>query len=172
MKQWNMLTLVGKDQKGIVARISTALFDAGANLGEASMMRLGGNFTIMLMVKSDQNLTVLCEAVKPVVDSLNLTYHFQEIDAELYSHQVPDTRIVVYGADHSGIVAKVTSALLETGFNILDLESDLAGTEEKPIYIMQIEGISDMDIPDIEAALSDLKQQVRIDVYAIETLIG
>ena len=53
MKHWYMLTLVGKDRSGIVAHISAALFDGGCNLGEASMIRLGGNFTIMMMVEFD-----------------------------------------------------------------------------------------------------------------------
>ena len=51
MKSWYMLTLVGKDRSGIVAEVSQALFDAGGNLGEASMARLGGNFTVMIMLQ-------------------------------------------------------------------------------------------------------------------------
>ena len=50
MENWLMLTLVGKDLPGIVAKISQAVFDLSGNLGETSMTRLGGNFTIMLMV--------------------------------------------------------------------------------------------------------------------------
>ena len=50
MENWLMLTLVGKDLPEIVAKISQALFDLSGNLGETSMTRLGGNFTIMLMV--------------------------------------------------------------------------------------------------------------------------
>jgi len=59
MSQWFMITLVGKDQVGIVAKITTALYEYKCNLGEASMLRLGGNFTIMLMVNysgTSQNL--------------------------------------------------------------------------------------------------------------------
>ena len=48
MKQWFMLTVIGSDQAGIVSGLTGALYQAGANLGEASMARLGGNFTIML----------------------------------------------------------------------------------------------------------------------------
>ena len=54
MKNWFMLTLVGKDRAGIVAKISSALYQENCNLGEASMTRLGGNFTIMLMVQYDR----------------------------------------------------------------------------------------------------------------------
>ena len=40
MQNWYMLTLVGKDGPGIVAEVSQTLFEAGGNLGEASMVRL------------------------------------------------------------------------------------------------------------------------------------
>ena len=46
MKKWFMLILVGKDQPGIVAQITRALYEGEYNLGEASMVRLGGNFTV------------------------------------------------------------------------------------------------------------------------------
>ncbi|MEW8430322.1 MAG: amino acid-binding protein, partial [gamma proteobacterium symbiont of Ctena orbiculata] len=41
---WQMLTLVGEDQPGIVARVTDALYRGGCTLGETSMIRLGGNF--------------------------------------------------------------------------------------------------------------------------------
>ncbi|MCG7961385.1 MAG: amino acid-binding protein, partial [Candidatus Thiodiazotropha taylori] len=41
--KWQMLTLVGEDQPGIVAQVTDALFRGGCTLGEASMLRLGGN---------------------------------------------------------------------------------------------------------------------------------
>lgn len=53
MKRWYMLTVVGQDRPGIVAALARALYEGGANLGEASMARLGGNFTIMLMVEAE-----------------------------------------------------------------------------------------------------------------------
>jgi len=168
-----MLTLVGKDQPGIVAKITTALFATGAQLGKASMMRLGGNFTIMLMVNSELDVKLLCESVKTVVDDLALTYHFQEIEADIHDHQIPDTRISVYGADRPGIVAKVTTALMESGFNILDLESDVAGENEDSIYIMHIEGIAEHTPEEIETLLkSQINNNINIDVSAIDTLIG
>jgi len=44
-----MLTLVGVDRPGIVARVTCAVFEVGGNLGEASMLRLGGNLTIFTL---------------------------------------------------------------------------------------------------------------------------
>lgn len=173
MNNWKMLTLVGKDQPGIVAKITTALFAAGAQLGKASMMRLGGNFTIMLMVNSELDIKRLCKSVDPVIDKLGLTYHFQEIEADIHDHQIPDTRISVYGSDRPGIIARVTSALMESGFNILDLESDMAGESDESIYIMHIEGIAEHSPEEIETLLkSKIENNINIDVSSIDTLIA
>jgi len=63
--------------------------------------------------------------------------------------------------------------LAEMGINILDLESDVAGTEDKPIYIMQISAVSTLDIEAIEAVLSSVRESdVSVSVSAIETYIG
>lgn len=77
------------------------------------------------------------------------------------------------GADRAGIVAQVTAALAAAGFNILDLESDVAGTTHKPVYILQIAGISELPVERIEATLDPLRADgVDVNVTAIETYIG
>ncbi|MCW8930698.1 MAG: amino acid-binding protein [Gammaproteobacteria bacterium] len=173
MSEWKMLTLVGQDKPGIVAKITTALFDAGAKLGEASMMRLGGNFTIMLMVKSDQSIDQLDQSIDSVVKAMSLTSSFQNIEASLHQHEIPDTRITVYGADRPGIVSKATTHLLDAGFNILDLESDVAGSEAEPIYIMHIEGIAAHGSDALEKAVEQIKTNgVNVDMTPIDVMIG
>ncbi len=173
MNQWKMLTLVGRDQPGIVAKITTALYEAGAQLGEASMMRLGGNFTIMLMVKSEQSIEALTQCLAPVVEAMKLHISFQSIDASLHQHEIPDSIITVYGADRPGIVAKTTTALLNAGFNITDLDSDVAGSEAEPIYIMQIEGIASQGMEAVEKAVEQIKAEgVNVDLAPLDVMIG
>jgi len=168
-----MVTLVGKDRPGIVAHVTNALYEEGCNLGETSMLRLGGNFTIMMMVNYQGNKHALEQLLLTVAQSLDLHLHVDKIVGELHHHLLPDMRITVSGADRAGIVAKVTTALNEVGFNILDLESDVAGSEDKPIYIMHIEGSSAEGMEAVAAAL-DVVRQDGIDVILnpIETLIA
>jgi glycine cleavage system transcriptional repressor len=173
MDKWNMLTLVGRDKPGIVAKITSALFANGAQLGEASMMRLGGNFTIMLMVKSEQDVVQLEQDIAIISQQMNLTSAFQAIDASLHQHKIPDTKVTVYCADRPGIVAKVTTMLLMAGFDIMDLDSDVAGSESEPIYIMQIEGLATHGIEKVEQAITQIKiEGVTIDIAAIDVLIS
>ena len=65
---WYMLTPIGEDKPGIVAAVSKALFDLGMNLGETSMLRLGGNFTIMMMVSGVQDADAQ-QQLRPVIEA-------------------------------------------------------------------------------------------------------
>ncbi len=156
MQKWFMLTLVGKDRAGIVAKVTEALYRGGCNLGEASMLRLGGNFTIMLMAYSALDQAELEHLLQPVAQDLGLRVHVDSCEDELYRQAVPDVRITVHGADRAGIVAQVTAVLAGAGLNIVDLESDVGGGAEQPFYLMHIEGVATQGIAALQAALDTL----------------
>lgn len=173
MNHWYMLTVVGEDRPGIVAKLTHALYEGGCNLGEASMMRLGGNFSIMLMVSSDSKRRDIENMLEPVADSLGLRVHIDAIKGKLHRHVIPDVRISVSGADRAGIVSEVTSALAEAGLNILDLESDVAGTESSPIYIMHVEGIATEGIESLKAVINVFSDQgIDVSIQPVDTVIG
>jgi len=170
---WYMLSLIGKDRSGIVAHVTSALFEGGANLGEASMMRLGSNFSMMLMVQYTGNLHALHEVIDGVAESLSLHVHIDHIEGRLHDHQQPDVCISVYGADRAGIVAKVTGVLAEAGLHILDLTSDVAGTQDEPVYIMTIEGHAGEGIPALESALAIVKEDgIDASLEPIDIMVG
>lgn len=173
MNKWFMLTVVGRDRPGIVAHLSAALFSGGCHLGEASMMRLGGNFTIMLMVQYDGTARSLRALVEPVTESLGLALHVDRIEGHLHEHPEPDVRITVSGADRAGIVAQVTGALAEAGLNILNLESVVAGTDKEPLYIMHIEGQALEGIESLRAAMEVIRRQgIDATLTPVDTVIG
>jgi len=170
---WYMLTLVGADRPGITAAVTQALFDGGMNLGEASMLRLGGNFTMMLMVSGAASATAVEDALAGVIADFGLKAHVDAIDGKLHEHIEPNLHIRVSGADRAGIVARVTGALAEAGLNILDLSSDVAGTGDKPVYIMQIEGVAEADVDTLRAAVAGLAGEgVEISIQSMQTLLG
>ena len=170
MSDWKMVTLIGEDRPGIVARVTDCLYQHGCALGEASMMRIGGNFTIMMMVAGEGELN---SVLAPVAEDLQLRVHVDDIAGGLHQHCVPNIQVRVMGADRPGIVAKVTGALAEAGFNILELESDVAGTEENPVYIMNIQGYAESTVESLQQAIDGLGETgMDISVSPIETLIG
>ena len=174
MKSWYMLTLVGKDRSGIVAEVSQALFDAGGNLGEASMARLGGNFTVMIMLQINSTKAEVENLLKSIATKLKLFVHVDKIISDLHHHVEPNFRLSVHGADQAGIVAAVTGSLVALGFNILNLSSDVGGSPEKPIYIMHIEGFADCSLSSLRKILQPLTSEKGIVVHSfpIDTMVG
>lgn len=168
---WSVLTLVGADQKGIVAAVSEALFEAGCQLAEASMMRLGGNFAIMLRVGHDQQ-TDLSQVLSQVVQTMDLHLHLDQ-DVEPTSRPIePDVHVTVYGADRLGIVAQVTGVLAVAGLNIIDLETAVAGDAKRRIYIMSLEGHASQGIEVLQQAIASLDDDIDISLTPIDTMRG
>ncbi len=173
MNNWYMLTIVGEDRPGIVARVTAALFEGGGNLGEASMMRLGGSFTIMLMVELEGSDSTLRKLLEPVARSLDLHIHIDSIAGQLHRHREPDVSITVYGADRTGIVARVTGMLAQAGLHILELDSDVAGSRENPIYVMHIEGHAGEGIEALRSVLKPIEHDgIEVNLQPIDTMVG
>lgn len=137
------------------------------------MIRLGGNFTIMLMVRGEKPCARLEEALAPVAADLGLRCHVDPVSGGLHRHLIPNVQVRVAGADRAGIVAEVTEALAATGFNILELESDVCGDADHPLYIMNIQGCSSETLEGLDEALAGLRARgISVDVAPVETLIG
>lgn len=153
MTKWYMVGAVGPDRPGIVSRVTAALHDGDCNLGEASMIRLGGNFTMMLMVQSDASESALKKLLAPAMESLDLHFHIDRIKGELHHHVDPDVSITLYGEDRGGIVAHAATVLAAAGLHIVSLESDVAGSDMEPVYVLHIEGKAEQGIPALESAL-------------------
>ena len=172
-KHWYMLTLVGQDAPGIVAGVTHALAEHACNLGETSMIRLGGNFTIMMLVETQLNKHQLTELIQPVAKQLGLRLHIDSVENPDHHRIEPDVLINVYGADRVGIVAQVTERLAQAGLNILDLSSEVGGTSEQPFYIMSITGQANQGIETLEQALAELRQTgIETHLQTFELMIG
>ncbi len=169
--KYSVLTLVGADQPGIVAAVTGDLYRADCSLAQASMMRLGANFAIMLRVSHGEAVD-LRQVLSSTCNSLGLHLHIDEDVSATADSPEPDVQVTVYGADRSGIVAQVTAALAEAGMNIIDLETDVGGSADKPIYIMSMEGVASRGIEALQQAVDDFDSDIEVNIDEISTLRG
>ena len=91
MKSWKMLTLVGEDQPSIVAKVTQTLYRGGWNLGEASMIRLGGSFSIMMMVPDFTGNVIRATHVEVKAQDLlgaPLEYEMEGFEARALQHEL------------------------------------------------------------------------------------
>jgi len=58
------------------------------------------------------------------------------------------------------------------GLNIIDLETDVGGNKESPIYIMTLEGVAQNGIEPLQKALETLDTNIEVNLDEISTLRG
>jgi glycine cleavage system transcriptional repressor len=155
------VTAIGADRPGIVAAVSRVLHERGGNLQDSAMTILGGHFAIVLLVATDDDPAALREALAAATAELGLTISVSR--AEGGRAQADPTHLLsVYGADHPGIVAGVTAVLAELGANVTDLETQVIGAEDEPVYAMVIEVVAD-DEAVLAARLAEVCRELGVD---------
>jgi glycine cleavage system transcriptional repressor len=162
------VTAIGRDRPGIVAAISRSLLELDGNLEDSQMSILRGHFAVMLIVRvpdgtAEEELAGSLGAVRDELDLEAVT--FKAVDELAATGPRASHVITVYGADHPGIVAAVSSVLADNGANITDLETRLAGTAEAPLYVMQIEvALGDADTARLEEALRQTGEESQVEI--------
>ena len=130
----------GQDKPGIIAALTKAVLDVGGNLDDATMTRLRGAFANMLAATLPDGASAddLRGRLETVATQLGLYVSVEEIPDDQPEPE-PDHSITVYGADHPGIVYRITSLLADRNVNITDLDTRVAGGPGNPVYIMVLQ---------------------------------
>lgn len=162
------VTAVGADRPGIVAAVTEVLFDVGANIEDSRMATLGGHFAMMLIVAlpDEADAQALDDRLSDQARTLDLVVSVRPVAEVPAEHEGGDPYVVsVYGADHPGIVAKVTRLLAERNVNITDLATHVLGGDP-PVYVMVMEAAlpAGADVTTLEAALKALATELAVDV--------
>jgi glycine cleavage system transcriptional repressor len=162
------VTAIGRDRPGIVAAISNALLELEGNIEDSQMSILRGHFAVMLIVRVPDSVSkeLLGESLGGVRDELGLeAIALQQVDELAGATPLPSHVLTIYGADHPGIVAAVSSALAEHGVNITDLETRVTGEEGSPLYVMIVEAALGGADPDAVAeALRRVGEREKVEV--------
>ena len=165
------LSAIGRDRPGIVAGVSGALLEHGANIEDSRMAILGGHFTIMLIVSTpaDADVTALSRDLDEARTRLGLgALTLEEVaDEHTLTRPEPSHIVTVYGADHPGIVHSVANTLADMGVNVIDVATHLVEEEgAQAIYVMMMEIDLPQDVaPDrLESELHGVAEREQLDV--------
>ena len=171
MKPSALLTLSGRDRPGIVARTTQVLFENGCNIADSSMTRLGGEFTVMLILHLPVKITteVLAQRFRTLAEEMVLSVSIRPLSTEaeaMATASTPEHMYIVHvlGADQPGIVFQVTKLLAEAGGNVTDLYTQVVGSPEKPVYAMVIEIESDNSHDFLSQQLKQLEKKLDVEI--------
>jgi len=163
------LTAFGKDRPGIVAGVSRVLYELGGNIEDASMTRLGGEFTMMMVTALPASAASLQKKLKTLAKKEGLQIAAKPIPpaaAHQSKKESPRYLVSVYGTDHPGIVAQIAQALATRKVSITDLQTKVTGSSRKPVYVMllevQVPGPLDMD--ELRTELDRLRRDLKVEI--------
>ncbi len=166
-----LLTAFGKDRPGIVAGVTKVLLDLGGNLEDASMTRLGGEFSMMLVtaLPSSVSSSTIDKRFGALKKKLKLEVVSKAISAaEAHRSRQESAKylISVYGTGHPGIVHAVTQALAERKVSVTDLQTKVIGSAQKPLYVMllEVQVPAALDVDDLRTALDQLRQDLKVEI--------
>jgi glycine cleavage system transcriptional repressor len=171
------LSAIGRDRPGIVAGVSGALLEHGANIEDSRMAILGGHFTIMLIVSTpaEADVDALKRDLEDARGRLGLGALTLEEVADEHGLTRPEAShvVTVYGADHPGIVHSVASAIADMRVNVIDVATHLVEDEGRPaIYamMMEVDLPGDVGADRLEATLREVadREQLDLSVRAVE----
>ncbi|WP_018932517.1 ACT domain-containing protein [Gracilibacillus lacisalsi] len=90
MQKRAVVSVVGKDQVGIIAKVTTVISDNNINILDISQTILEGFFTMIMLIEINDpsNLETLQEKFKPVEQALGLKINIQLEDVFQAMHRV------------------------------------------------------------------------------------
>lgn len=165
MRSSLILTLSGADRPGLVESVAEVVRDHGGNWEESRMARLAGQFAgVVHVTVPSERLDSLANAVRQV-EGLTVTLRGGEQSES--SGEVYELELV--GADHEGIVSRVSSVLASGGVSIEELWT---GREEAPhaggmVFRARatLRAPSRRDMERIREALEKLAAEVMVEIW-------
>ncbi len=170
MANFALLTAVGPDRPGIVAGVSAVFYQAGCNIEDSKMARLGGTFACMLVLRLPDGMTSqqLAEPLDAVRAELGLWLRLSDLSPAEAVEPTPDSArhvVDVYGADRPGIVYEVAAHLADHSVNITNLTTHvLHRTPTMYVMSIEIEAPNFVDTTQLEADLSEIGRRIDVDV--------
>jgi len=86
-----IVTVIGEDGVGIVAKVATALAESGANIEDISQTLMQDLFTMIMLVSLDESVadfTAVKERLRAVGEELGMKIDLQQEDVFRFMHRV------------------------------------------------------------------------------------
>ncbi len=86
-----IVTVVGEDRKGIIARVSNVLYENGVNIQDISQTIMQSMFTMIMLVdlhSSDISVQGLSDKLSVVAEEMGLSIHVQREEIFTSMHRI------------------------------------------------------------------------------------
>lgn len=166
-----IITVLAKDRPGIIARVTTDLFELGCNLENVNQMILQDQFAGFFIVEAPDALAPegVETRLREKTNGNGLTIHVHRLDTPS-----PETSqgpgeiflITTIGPDQKGLVARFSSIIAAFNGNIVNLKAVFKGGPDPKNNVMsyQVAITGDVDAPAMFEALREKAGDLNLDI--------
>jgi len=174
-----VINAFGTDRLGIVSDMAKYVTEFGGNIGESQAARLGGHFSLMMLVSvPDDKVDTLMVRLKDIKDMEATFYTAPTDDFEAKTQIGYSCQFTLTGADHVGIMHKMTSIMSENGLSISKMDTFDEIAPHGGTTLLRIKGIAHaykpmaagFDASKIKSKLSNLGDDMNCDI-SMEELV-
>jgi glycine cleavage system transcriptional repressor len=153
-----VMTWIGPDRPGLVSQIAAFVREAGGNIEDTRMAKLGGEFAVLMFVSGPEaTLRALETQSGPLRGKLELTSFTKRTHVGPTPNQTLVYTITVNALDRAGIVEAVTRVLADHSINVVSLSSRVepAPWSGSPLFELSAE----LHVPG-DVALATLRREL------------
>lgn len=159
-----VLTIVGRDQSGLVEKVSDIVMKHHGSWLASNLSHLGGYFAGIVQIEiAEENLAALTDELTPI-DHVTI----EEDEFEAREDIGEELNFVITGNDRPGIVNELSSIIKHKGANIVQFNSSQQSAPNwgVPLFnaVATIELPSGMDRDVVVEALESIASDLIIDI--------
>ncbi len=163
-----VLSAIGKDQTGIVDRLTRAVYDLELNINDSRMTVMGGEFAVQMLIEGAWNQIAMLETMLPDLESrLGLAIHCKRTDIRVADKNIRPYSVEVFALDHPGIVHHLASFFSQHHINIEELHTSsyAAPHTGTPMFTVNLQiGIpSEVQISTLRDEFMDFCDNLNLD---------
>ena len=169
MERALVLTVIGKDQPGLVEALSDLIAEHEGNWDESRMARLAGHFAGVVQIHIHEDLAEGLIAALPTLADRGLSVNVVDSDWSLavVDHQEP-LRLELVGQDRTGIVREISRTLAAFGISVQELRTviESAPMSGERLFRAEAELVppAKVELQQIRTALEKLADDMVVDI--------
>lgn len=170
MTTYLVVTITCPDRPGVIEHITKALVGTSGNWEDSRMARLGGDFAGIIKISvADEDAESLADAIRALADDqMTVLVKMTREPASDVHQEHTLCRIQLSGADHEGIVHKVSAYLAGQGINVEAMETEIvrAPTTATPLFQMKAElkVPHNVSLAELDDSLRQVGDELGVDI--------
>ena len=160
-----IISALGPDKPGIVSKLSGVITDSNSNISESRMVKLGGDFTMMILASvSEKNMDSLVQNLNEITE---LTIEIHETNLGNDGVERGEASIVLSGTDNEGLVYSLTEKLAEHNINIIEMNTGVVNAPMSGATLFLLNALVSYNknqLENIKKELIKLSDELDIDI--------